>query len=103
MSEHGGYSGSGVSLGDGDLFGLAGLLSTVGTEALTFQHRGTGTMETVRDADVWLALHEGPLQDERQTSFKNKNKKNSFEAGKTHMSCLEDTHEKVGADPHSDI
>lgn len=61
----GGHGGGGVSLGNGDLLGLAGLLSTVGTEALTFQHRGTSTMETVRDADVWLALHEGPLHNEK--------------------------------------
>lgn len=35
---HGGHSRGGVGLGDGDLLGLARLLSTVGTEALTFQH-----------------------------------------------------------------
>lgn len=67
MSEHRGYSGSGVSLGNGDLLGLAGLFSTVGTETLTFEHWGTGTMETVRDADVWLALHEGSLHDEKNS------------------------------------
>lgn len=65
VCERGGHGGGGVGLGDGDLLGLAGLLSTVGTEALTFQHRGTRTMETVGDAGVWLALHEGPLHNEK--------------------------------------
>lgn len=73
VCEHGGHSGGGVGLGDGDLLGLAGLLSTVGTEALTFKHRGTSTMETVRDADVWLALHEGPLHNEMQNVSVSKN------------------------------
>lgn len=66
LCEHSGHGGGGVGLCDSDLLGLSGLLSTVGTEALTFQHWGTSTMETVRDADVWLALHEGPLRDEKQ-------------------------------------
>lgn len=66
LCKHSGHGGGGVGLCDSDLLGLGGLLSTVGTEALTFQHRGTSTMETVRDADVWLALHEGPLHDEKQ-------------------------------------
>lgn len=66
MSECEGHSGGGVSLGNGHLLGLADLLATVGTEALPFQHRGTGTMETVRDVDVWLALHEGPLDNKKQ-------------------------------------
>lgn len=66
------HSGGGVGLGDGDLLGLAGLLSAVGTEALTFQHWGTSTMETVRDADVRLALHEGPLHDEKKSLRKRK-------------------------------
>lgn len=59
--------GGGVSLGDGDLLGLAGLFSTVRTEALAFQHRGAGPVETVRDADVWLALHEGSLKNTKLT------------------------------------
>lgn len=33
-----GHGGGGVSLGNGDLLGLAGLFSAVRTEALTFQH-----------------------------------------------------------------
>lgn len=70
VCERRGHGGGGVSLGDRDLLGLAGLLSTVGTEALTFQHRGTSAMETVRDADIWLALHEGPLH-EAKTNKKN--------------------------------
>lgn len=70
MCERGGHSGGGVGLGDGDLLGFAGLFSTVGTEALTFQHRGTSAMESVRDADVWLALHEGPLHKEKHSLCK---------------------------------
>lgn len=65
MCQRSGHRGGGVGLGDGDLLGLAGLLSTVGAEALTFQHRGTSTMEAVRDADVRLALHEGPLYNQK--------------------------------------
>lgn len=63
-TEHGGWghSGGGVRLGDGYLLGLADLFATVGTEALPLQHRGARSMETVRDADVWLALHEGSLK-----------------------------------------
>lgn len=30
-------------------------------------------METVRDADVWLALHEGPLHNEKQKVSISKN------------------------------
>lgn len=78
MCERGGNGGGGVSLGDGDLLSLTGLLSTVGTEALTFQHRGTSTMETVRDAEVWLALHEGPLHNEEQKVSVSKTQRSSL-------------------------
>lgn len=62
--------GGGVSFSDGDLLRLAGVLSTVRTKALPFQHRGTSSMETMGNADIWLALHEGSLSRKKQ--------KNSF-------------------------
>lgn len=54
-------SGGGISLSDGDLLRLAGLLATVRTKALPLQHRGTSSMETMGNADIWLTLHEGSL------------------------------------------
>lgn len=54
-------SGGGISFSDGDLLRLAGLLATVRTKALPFQHRGTRSMETMGNADIWLTLHEGSL------------------------------------------
>lgn len=68
VSRCGGYSGGGVSLGDGNLLGLAGLLPAVGAEALTFQHGGTGMVKAMRDVHVWLALHEGPLKKKKRDS-----------------------------------
>lgn len=59
-------SGGGISLRDGDLLSLAGLLSTVRTKALPFQHRGTSSMEAMGNADIWLALHEGSLSEKKQ-------------------------------------
>lgn len=58
--------GGGISFSDGDLLGLAGVLSTVRTKALPFQHRGTSSMETMGNADIWLALHEGSLSRKKQ-------------------------------------
>lgn len=56
-----GHSGGGVGLCYSDLLGPADLFPTMRAEALTLQHGGASTMETVRDVDVGLALHEGPL------------------------------------------
>lgn len=53
--------GGGISFSDGDLLRLAGLLATVRTKALPFQHRGTSAVEPMGNADVWLTLHEGSL------------------------------------------
>lgn len=59
-------SGGGISFSDGDLLSLAGLLSTVRTKALSFQHRGTSSMKAMGNADIWLALHEGSLSKKKQ-------------------------------------
>lgn len=63
-------SGGGISFSDGDLLSLAGLLSAVRTKALPFQHRGTSPMETMGNADIWLALHEGSLSPQKTKQTK---------------------------------
>ena len=66
LGDHQGHGGGGVGLGDGDLLGLARLLAAVRAEAVALQHRGARPVEAVRDAEVRLALHEGPLGREQR-------------------------------------
>ena len=61
-----GHRGRRVCLCNGHLFGLGGLLPTVGTVAGIIDSRGTGFVETMRNAALRLTFHKITLKMGRQ-------------------------------------